>query len=126
MNYSIKNTAIVGACIGLSLVSVNLFADTQSLGTVASTIIGSLGKVTKLITALSYVTGLAFSIGAIVKFKQHKDNPAQIPIATPITLVGVSAALLFLPTILGVTGATLFGNNYETAGPSGTIFKGTS
>jgi intracellular multiplication protein IcmD len=56
--------------------------------------------VTKLITAGSYLAGLGFSIGAIMKFKQHKDNPTQVPIGTPIALVFIAAALLFFPTLM--------------------------
>lgn len=73
--------------------------DTASLGSMASTITSSFTNLTKLITAGSYVAGLGFSIGAIMKFKQHKDNPTQIPIGTPIALVFVAAALLFLPSL---------------------------
>jgi intracellular multiplication protein IcmD len=91
-----------------------------TLGTMASSITATFASVGKLITAGSYVGGLAFSIGAIMKFKQHKDNPTQIPIGTPIALVFISAALLFLPTILGVTGQTMFGKAGTTAGPTGT------
>jgi intracellular multiplication protein IcmD len=69
----------------------------------------------------SYLAGLGFSIGAVMKFKQHKDNPAQIPIGTPIALVFIAAALLFLPTILSVTGETMFGSGRSTAGPTGTV-----
>ncbi|MDF1645819.1 MAG: type IV secretion protein IcmD, partial [Legionellaceae bacterium] len=81
----------------------------------------------KLITAASYLAGLGFSIGAIMKFKQHKDNPTQIPIGTPIALVFIAAALLFLPSILGVAGATMFGSDGgEVAGPSGTVYGSDS
>ena len=94
-----------------------------TLGGMASQITSSFGSLTKLITAGSYLAGLGFSIGAIMKFKQHKDNPTQIPIGTPIALVFIAAALLFLPTILGITGATMFGSGGgKTAGPSGTIY----
>lgn len=99
-----------------------LFATTKTLGNMASSITQSFGSVTKLITAGSYLAGLGFSIGAIMKFKQHKDNPTQIPIGTPIALVFIAAALLFLPSILGITGQTMFGEPGEVAGPSGTIF----
>jgi intracellular multiplication protein IcmD len=62
-----------------------------------------------------------------MKFKQHKDNPTQIPIGTPIALVFVAGALLFLPTVLSVTGATLFGTGGgSTAGPGGIIFENKS
>ncbi|MCW8408490.1 type IV secretion protein IcmD [Legionella sp. PATHC035] len=94
-----------------------------SVGQMASNITGSFTNLTKLITAGSYLAGLGFSIGAIMKFKQHKDNPTQIPIGTPIALVFIAAALLFLPSILGVTGATMFGGSGgTTAGPTGTVY----
>ena len=84
---------------------------------------GTFTSLTKLITAGSYLAGLGFSIGAIMKFKQHKDNPTQIPIGTPIALVFIAAALLFLPSILSVTGYTMFGSSQgNTAGPTGSTF----
>jgi len=108
----------------LMAVSSAFAADT--IGTMASNIAGSFSSLTKLITAGSYLAGLGFSIGAIMKFKQHKDNPTQIPIGTPIALVFIAAALLFLPSILSMTGATMFGSSgASVAGPGGIIF-GTS
>lgn len=80
-----------------------------SIGDIASSITGSFTNLTKLITAGSYLAGLGFSVGAIMKFKQHKDNPTQVPIGTPIALVFIAAALLFLPTILSVSGETTSG-----------------
>jgi intracellular multiplication protein IcmD len=111
-------------CISLvALVSPGAFANTTiTLGKMASSIYGSFTNVARLITAGSYLAGLGFSIGAIMKFKQHKDNPTQIPIGTPIALVFIAAALLFLPTILGITGQTMFAGTGLTAGPTGTIY----
>ncbi|WP_454782946.1 type IV secretion protein IcmD [Legionella sp. WA2022007384] len=111
----------------LALVSPEASAGGMSVGKMASTITGSFENLTKLITAGSYLAGLGFSIGAIMKFKQHKDNPTQIPIGTPIALVFIAAALLFLPSILGVTGVTMFGGSGgQTAGPTGTIYTSGS
>jgi intracellular multiplication protein IcmD len=93
----------------------------QSLGTLASSITGSFGNLAKLITAMSYMAGLAFAVGAIMKFKQHKDNPTQIPIGTPIALLFIAAALLFLPTVLGIAGKSIFGDDAKSGGPGGTI-----
>nr|WP_255666731.1 MULTISPECIES: type IV secretion protein IcmD [unclassified Legionella] len=109
----------------MTLVSHGAAAGTAvSLGAMASTITGSFVNLAKLITAGAYLAGLGFSIGAIMKFKQHKDNPTQIPIGTPIALVFISAALLFLPSILGVTGTTMFGSaGGQTAGPNGVVFE---
>ena len=49
------------------------------IGAVATQAKGSLAGLAKLITAGSYVAGMAFAVGAVVKFKAHKDNPTQIP-----------------------------------------------
>lgn len=113
--------ATVFLCLGIA--GDAMAASSQSIGGMASTIYGSFGQLAKLITAGSYLAGLGFSVGAIMKFKQHKDNPTQIPIGTPIALVFIAAALLFLPTILGVAGVTMFGSSGgQTAGPTGTVF----
>ncbi len=111
-------------CLGLLLIAGQaLAASSLTVGGMASSITGSFTNLTKLITAGSYLAGLGFSIGAIMKFKQHKDNPTQIPIGTPIALIFIAAALLFLPTILGIAGATMFGSSGgSVAGPTGTVF----
>lgn len=98
-------------------------AGSQSLGGMAANITSSFKSLTKLITGGAYLAGLGFSIGAIMKFKQHKDNPTQIPIGTPVALVFIAAALLFLPSILGITGYTMFGSSGSVAGPGGTVFS---
>lgn len=61
------------------------------------------------ITTLSEAAGFVFSLAALVEFTQHKDNPTQIPVGTPIALLFVAAALLFVPTILSTVGTTVFG-----------------
>ena len=91
----------------------------SGIGGVASNVTDNLEEVAKLITAASYVAGMAFAVGAIVKFKAHKDNPTQIPIGTPIALLFVGAALIFAPTVFKVSGKTLFGSEGSVAGVSG-------
>jgi intracellular multiplication protein IcmD len=70
-----------------------------SVGSIVSSINSSVASLARLITAGSYVAGLGFSVGAIMKFKQHKDNPTQIPVGTPAALDIVSAAALYLPSV---------------------------
>ncbi|MBL7479698.1 type IV secretion protein IcmD [Legionella bononiensis] len=114
----------IACLIFLTLVNHSAAAYTaMSLGEVAGSITESFTNLAKLITSGAYLAGLGFSIGAIMKFKQHKDNPTQIPIGTPIALLFISAALLFLPSILDVTSATMFGDSGgQTAGPHGIVF----
>ena len=93
---------------------------TQSgIGGVATQVTSNFTAIAKLITAGSYVAGMAFAVGAIVKFKAHKDNPTQIPIGTPIALLFVGAALIFVPTVFKVAGQTIFGASGKAAGVSG-------
>jgi intracellular multiplication protein IcmD len=92
-----------------------------TIGTAALAVSG-IGSVAANVT--SNVANIA--VGAIVKFKAHKDNPTQIPIGTPIALLFVGAALIFIPTVFKVSGATLFGGSGTVAGVSGITSFGAS
>lgn len=96
-------------------------ADTDdNLGKVASTITSSFSQLAKLITAGAYMAGIGFCMASMLKFKAHKDNPTQIPIGTPIALLFIGAALIFLPNIFRVAGYTVFGGTSGAGGVSGT------
>lgn len=104
----------------LSIGTIALAADTSiGIGGVAAKVTTNVGNIAKLITAGSYVAGMAFVVGAIVKFKAHKENPTQIPIGTPVALLFVGAALIFVPTVFKVSGQTLFGGSGEVSSISG-------
>ena len=93
----------------------------SSIGAMAASITDTFAAIGKLITAGSYIAGLGFSVGAIMKFKQHKDSPTQVQVGQPISMVLIAAALLFLPTLLDTVGNTMFGSGgAKTAGPTGT------
>jgi intracellular multiplication protein IcmD len=95
-----------GSCATTAVVTTA--ASKRLAATAVETNLSSWGNFAKLINAASYVAGFGFGIGAILKFKEHKDNPTQIPIGTPIALIYIAAALLFLPTVLPTTGLTDF------------------
>ncbi len=131
-NKIIKTKLIRRSLSGLSQLSLGVgayfythlvLADTsndQNLGNVASTITGSFGQLAKLITAGAYMAGIGFCMASMLKFKAHKDNPTQIPIGTPIALLFIGAALIFLPNIFRIAGYTLFGGTSGAGGVSGT------
>lgn len=114
---------IVGLLALLStVVTTYVLAQTSTTGgagAVAAQVTSNLDAIAKLITAGAYVAGLALVVGAIVKFKAHKDNPTQIPIGTPIALLFVGAALIFAPTVFTKSGETLFGGSGTVASTSG-------
>lgn len=89
------------------------------VGGVAQNVTSNVANIARLVTAASYVAGMAFAVGAIVKFKAHKDNPTQITIGVPIALLFVGAALIFIPTVFKVSGQTLFGTSGTVGGVSG-------
>jgi intracellular multiplication protein IcmD len=91
----------------------------SGIGSVAANVTSNLSNIAKLITAGSYVAGFGFAVGAVVKFKAHKDNPTQIPISMPIALLFVAAALIFIPSVFKSTGMTLFGTASGVSSVSG-------
>lgn len=95
--------------------------DDMTIGGVAHEITKSFTDLARLITAMSYLSGLGFTLNAILKFKQHINNPTQNTIGAPIALLFVGSAFLFFPSVLGMTGQTIFAGAQTTAGPLGTI-----
>ncbi len=88
-----------------------------------------LGNLSTLVSDASYLAGLGFSIGAILKFRQQKDNPTRVPIGTPAALIAVDAILELLPSVLScpvfVGRGTLLGEDScvwsKVTGDSGTV-----
>jgi len=105
----------------LCLPGANLMAaaSATSLTGLATNITSSIQSIAALVTAGSYIAGICFALGAIMKFKQHKDNPTQIPIGTPISLLLIGAALIFFPSVLKIAASGVFGTT-ATSGASGT------
>lgn len=114
-----------GAIVALSCVSGLLIAsEGQSLGGVAGTITKSMDNVAKLITAASYVAGVGFALMGMLKFKAHKDNPAQVPLSQPIVLLAIAAGLVFLPSLITSAGSTVW-DDAKNANTEGTGVLGT-
>lgn len=88
----------------------------QGLGQIAQTVTGSFAQFGQLMIAVSYLAGIGFSIAAIFKFKQHKDNPTQIPLGTPLALLTLGIVLIFLPSFIEPAGKTLFGSGTTIPG----------
>ena len=118
MNKGLFKKVLVGA--SLLLVGGLAMAADENLAGVADTLRGNFEALAKLVTAGSYLAGLGFAVGAVLKFKQHKDNPTQIPVGTPIAMLFVAVALLFLPMVLKVAGTSVFGTGIATDGVAGT------
>lgn len=108
--------ALSGSCFYAG----HALAAAPTLNEVSTNITGTFASLAKLITAVAYVAGLGFAMGAVLKFKQHKDNPTQVPIGAPVALLLVGAALMFLPSVFRIAGDTVFGSGAVSGSLSGT------
>ena len=116
-----------GALLALFLMSHFAFAgDSQNLGDVAKNVTETMTNVAKLISAASYVAGVGFALMGMMKFKAHKDNPAQVPLSQPIVLLCIAAGLVFLPSIIETGGSTIFGSSGKQADTQGGGLDGAS
>jgi intracellular multiplication protein IcmD len=95
----------------------------QGIGSVATTITSQLAAVGKLVIGVAQVAGLVFMAAGLFKLKQHKDNPQQIPIGTPLTMLVIGACLAFLPSLVDTGGATLFADGGKKGGFTGQGFQ---
>jgi intracellular multiplication protein IcmD len=89
------------------------------IGGLATNVTKSFQDIGKLMIGVAYLAGIGFAIAAIFKFKQHKDNPTQIPVGTPIALMIISVALVFLPNFFKPAGETIFGAGDKAGGFTG-------
>ncbi|OGT51647.1 MAG: hypothetical protein A3E84_03755 [Gammaproteobacteria bacterium RIFCSPHIGHO2_12_FULL_42_13] len=129
MKYDGKNRRILFLFLVLSsllfffpgMASAEAEAGTN-LSAISTNLTGAFAQIARMLTAGAYLAGAAFALGAIMKFKQHKDNPQQIPIGQPIALIFIAAALMFLPTLYSVAGKSLFGTAEGKGALSGTTF----
>src|SRR5262245_53771664 len=102
------------AVLALCIVGQAYGAD-KTVGDIATEVTGSFQGIGKLIIAAAYVAGFSLVLAAIFKFKQHKDNPQQVPMGTPIALLAIGVVLVFLPSLFAPAGQTVFGDE-QTAG----------
>lgn len=131
----------LGKALALGLVlfagSVEVFAASSSgssgppsgsIGTLADTIITSLQSVQDMLIAVCYIAGVGFAGAGIFKFKQHKDNPTQVPLGGPIAMIFIAAALIYLPSVIIATGTTIFGSSgsHGAIGQNQNIFESSS
>jgi intracellular multiplication protein IcmD len=106
--------------LSLLFVSGFVFAQsTSTIGDLAANVTKSFENIGLLMIVASYIGGFALTIAAIFKFKQHKDNPTQIPVGTPIALLVIGIILVFLPSLFGSAGQTIFGGEQSVGGFEG-------
>jgi intracellular multiplication protein IcmD len=111
--------AVISMAVGMLSFYMASALAANDIGDIANTVTGTFESVGKLMIAVAYLAGFGFTIAAIFKFKQHKDNPQQASICTAITMLLVGVALIFLPNIFAPAGSTIFGSGATAGGFTG-------
>ena len=65
-------------------------------------------QVADLMGGAAYLAGVIFVFAAMMKIKQHRDNPAQVPVTTGLVFLLAGVGLIFLPSTLSEGATTLF------------------
>ena len=89
---------------GISDLFTNVYSDFSSIA--------------ELIGGISYLAGLIFLFAAMLKIKQHKDNPQQVTLATSLIFLVAGIGLVFLPSTLMEGAETLFSSSVVSGGVS--------
>ena len=105
-----------GLLVGCGLIAllgttVAFAAGEQDLKGIAQGVTEQVNAVASLLVVVSYVAGVGFALNGIIKFRAHQISPQQTPLSQPITMIAISACLLFLPTIMKAAGSTIFGSD---------------
>lgn len=96
----------------------------KSVGDMAVNLDGNLEAVESLIISVGQVMGVGFVVSSIFKFKQFKDNPTQVQIGAPISLLVIGVFLSFLPALFKPASKSIYGHDVELGKASYTKSQG--
>ena len=85
-------------------------SDTADTGIKAifTNVYSDFGQVAQLLGGMAYIAGLIFVFAAMLKIKQHRDNPAQVSISAALIFLLAGVGLIFLPSTLQEGATTIF------------------
>jgi intracellular multiplication protein IcmD len=106
MKVSKKYKMMLAVLASLTITSLAFAADGGGLGGVAEKVTTTIGSVGKMMVAISYLAGFGFLTFGVLKFKQHKDNPTQVTLGTPIVMTLIGAVLVFIGGFIAPLGKT--------------------
>jgi intracellular multiplication protein IcmD len=85
-------------------------SDTGSTGIKAifNNVYSDFGQIASLLGGSAYIAGLIFTVAAMFKVKQHRDNPTQVSISHALIFLLAGIGLIFLPSTLQQGATTIF------------------
>ena len=98
--------------VGVSLIASGAFASSSAaLTRLRESLRNTFISANKIIIGTAYVTGFGIMVSGLYKFKQHRDNPQQVPLGIPVSLVAIGALAIFFPSIVKPAGYSIFGKD---------------
>ena len=99
------------------------WAQVVDIGDMASGLQSQAGDIADLIGAAAFLLGICIAMIGLLKFRQHSQNPndPSARLSTAFTLVFVGAALVAVPTTLGVGIGSLFGTGATNVSVDGSL-----
>ena len=100
-----------------------VLAQVNNIGDMASELQSQVGDIADLIGAAAFLLGIGIALLGLLKFRQHAVNPndPSARLSTAFTLVFVGAAMVAIPTTLGVGIGSLFGNGASNVSVDGSL-----
>ena len=111
------------AAILFTILPAAAFSQVTDIGDMASGLQAQAGDIADLIGAAAFLLGICIGIVGLMKFRQHSQNPndPSARLSTAFTLVFVGAALVAVPTTLGVGIGSLFGTGATNVSVDGSL-----
>ena len=95
----------VAPLVALGVLTISpMSAHALELKEVMGSAFDQLASVADIISGGAYIIGAGTGVMSLLKFKEHNDNPQQVKLSKPLTLLLVSGGLLSLPSFLTIGG----------------------
>lgn len=120
MKISTKTLAVTAVAI-LALSPSLALAQSADAGAIFDSLKGQTTQLSELVSVAAFVIGVGLAIAGLLKFKANSANPndPSNKLSTAFMLVFVGAAMVALPTLLGVGVGTIFGGGTTTDATAG-------
>ena len=88
---------IMSMCVNVLLFAPSGYA--QSLGDVATNILGPLTGASHIVKIICVVAGTGLILGSLMRYKAHRENPIEVRLGTPIAMLIAGLALILISLI---------------------------
>jgi hypothetical protein len=80
----------------------------QSISEISNNLLGPTVGMAKFMSGVSIVAGIGFLIGSLMQYSEHKKNPQQIRLTTPVLFFILGLLLVGLPYASKLSGSFLY------------------